>query len=180
MAFGLSPEPEVGTESPCGIITEVDDPVLPPFGIIDDEPSSEEVYGPDGEVCHLSHPEAAAKHEHEHGPIPRTPQGAEQHLQLFPSEMLGKGLGCSEAVALSDWVCHRNPLLLDQVMVELPDPLQVAVDGLRLEPLPHELVDILRDGSGGSLLNGHLQPHKILREACHIVGDRSGRAVLSL
>lgn len=132
VALGLWPEHEVGTERPRGIITEVDDPVLPPFGIIDDEPSSHEVYGPEGEICHLCHPEPAAKHEREHGPVPRTPQGAEQHLQLLLPEMLGKGLRCSEAVALSNRVCHRNSLLLDQVMVELPDPLEVAVDGLGL------------------------------------------------
>ena len=83
LALRLWPELEVGTERARGIITEVDDPVLPPFGIIDDEPSSYEVYGPEGETCHLSHPEPAAKPEREHGPVPRAPQGAEQHLQLL-------------------------------------------------------------------------------------------------
>ena len=94
--------------------------------------------------------------------------------------MLRKGLWCSEVVALSNRVCYRNPLLLDQVMVELPDPLQVAVDGLRLQSLCHEGIDILREGSGAGLLNRHLQPPEKLREACHVVGDRVGRAVPSL
>jgi len=94
--------------------------------------------------------------------------------------VFGKGFGHSEAIALSDRVNHGELLFLDQVVIELPDPLEVAVDGLWLEPLCHEKVDIVRDRPGRHCFNGLLEPEDELPEACRIVFDCIGRVVPSL
>jgi hypothetical protein len=57
--------------------------------------------------------------------------------------VLWKGFRRSETIALSDWVSHGESLILNQVMIELPDPLQMAVDGLWLKASPHKEIDIM-------------------------------------
>jgi hypothetical protein len=47
---------------------------------------------------------------------------------------------------------------LDEVVIKLTNPLEVAVDGLWRESSCHEKVDILGDCPWGDLLRWHLQP----------------------
>ena len=110
---------------------------------MDEEFLSCEVNGIEGELCHLTDSQATAKHEHEHGPIPGASEGPEQSVEFFMDHVSGKGFWHSEAIALSDRVNHGDLFVLDQVVIELPDPLEVTVDGLWLEPLCHEEVDIV-------------------------------------
>jgi len=134
---------QILNKPPCSIITHVNDPGFSPFGIMDDESLSSEVNGIEGEVCHLTDPHATAKHEQEHGPIPGVFDETEQSVELFVSHMPGERFWHSEAIALSDRVNHGKLLFLNQVVVELPDPLEVAVDGLWFETSFHEEVDIV-------------------------------------
>jgi hypothetical protein len=69
--------------------------------------------------------------------------GLEENIQLLLSQVFWKGLGCPEAIAFFDRVEDRYFLFSDQVMVELSDPLEVAVDTLCLEPSPDKEVDIV-------------------------------------
>ena len=57
--------------------------------------------------------------------------------------MFGKGFWHPEAIALSDRVNYGDFFFLDQVVIELPDPLEVAVDGLGPEPPCDEEVDVV-------------------------------------
>jgi len=143
LAPGWWSHPEIVTQRSEGIITDVDNSVPSPLGIVDGEHSSYELYGSKAEVGNLCHPQATAKHQHEHGPIPWDIDGLEENIQLLLVQVFGKGLRHPEAIALFDWVRDRYLLLVDQVMIELSDPLQVAVDGLCLELAPHEKVDIV-------------------------------------
>ncbi len=69
------------------------------------------------------------------------------------SEVFRQGFGCSEAVAAFDRVWDGELFFLNQVVVELPDPLEMAVDGLGFEPPTHESIDILSDGPTTHLFN---------------------------
>ena len=64
------PPSEIVNQCFCSVITDIDDSVFSPFGIMDDKSLSPEVNGIECELCHFTDPKAAAKHEHEHGPIP--------------------------------------------------------------------------------------------------------------
>jgi len=106
--------------------------------------------------------------------------GLEENIQLLLSQVFWKGLGRPEAIAFFDRVDDRYLLLSDQVMVELSDPLEVAVDGLCLEPSPDKEVDIVRDRPGSDLLKGSVQPKDEVPKARQIVCYRKRRVVPSL
>lgn len=153
IGFGRGPDLEIVDQCFCGIITDIDDPIFCPFGLTDQQSLPSQVDVPKAEICHLTDPEPRAKHEHKDGSISGRLQGFKQKVHLMVSEVFGKGLRGSEAVAAFNGVGDGELLFLNQVVVELPDPLEMAVDGLGFEPPAHELVDILRDGPGAHPLN---------------------------
>lgn len=143
VAPGWCSHPEIVTQRPEGIITEVDDSVPSPLGIMDGKPSPYRVYGTERKTCYLCYPQPTAEHQHEHSPIPMAIDGLEENIQLLLSQVFGKGLGHSEAIVFFDRVDHRYLLLVNQVMIEVPNPLQVAVDGLWPKPSPEKEINIV-------------------------------------
>jgi hypothetical protein len=56
--------------------------------------------------------------------------------------MPGKGPGHLLRVTLPDGIGNGDPFLFTQIMVELANAVQMAVDGLGRQPLPHAIINI--------------------------------------
>ena len=70
--------------------------------------------------------------------------------------------------------------LIPQVVIELPDAVQMAVDGLGLQSSPHELVDVVRDLGVGHTLDRHVEPEHKATDRAQVALNRVGRAVAPL
>ncbi len=70
VGFGWRPYPEIACQSEERVIAHIDDPVLRPLPIFDDDFSLLEVQYTQAEMSNLFHTKTTPEHQHEHGPIP--------------------------------------------------------------------------------------------------------------
>jgi len=71
-------------------------------------------------------------------------------------------------------------LLFPEIVIELANTVHMAVDGLGLEPLSHQMIDVLRDLRMRRALYRHIQPNDKGLDSVQVVLNRVGRAVPSL
>ena len=109
------------------------------------------------------------------------------HLQ----HILGHGEACRRievvlrrhlgvVVALLHRVCDVQDALVPQKVIELPDDVELAVDGLGLQAPPHQLVDVVRDLGVRDVLDRHIEPQHKASDRAQVVLNRVGRAVAPL
>ena len=72
--------------------------------------------------------------------------------------MAWKGFWHPLSGAWFDRVGDLEILLLDEIVIELTDSSQMAVNGFWFDLLGHEAIDIVCDRPGGDLLNRPVQP----------------------
>jgi len=71
-------------------------------------------------------------------------------------------------------------LLVPEIMIELANAIHVTVDGLGLEPLSHQMIDVLRDLRVCHAFYRHIQPNHKGLDGVQVVLNRVGRAVPAL
>ena len=71
-------------------------------------------------------------------------------------------------------------LLFPEIVIELTDAVHVTVDGLGLEPLSHQMINVLRDLRVRHAFYRHIQPNHKGLDGVQVVLNRVGRAVPSL
>ena len=96
--FGSRPHFEISRQSEERIIAHIDDPVLAPFSIFDDDFLLFEVQYTQGEMSDFLHTQATPEHQHEHGPIPMPLHNIKEDIHLLIPQVPGKGLGHLEDV----------------------------------------------------------------------------------
>ena len=71
-------------------------------------------------------------------------------------------------------------LLFPEIVIELANTVHMTVDGLGLEPLSHQMIDVLRDLRVRHAFYRHIQPNDKGLDGVQVVLNRVGRAVPSL
>lgn len=71
-------------------------------------------------------------------------------------------------------------LLIPEIVIELANAVHVTVDGLGLEPLAHQMINVVRDFRVCHALYRHIQPDDKGLDGVQVILNRVGRAVPSL
>lgn len=81
-------------------------------------------------MSNLLDPQSAAKHQHEHGAVTQSLDRLEEALHLLILQVPRQRPGHLQGMVLPDRIDDLQGALIAQVVVELPDAVQMTVDGL--------------------------------------------------
>ena len=170
---------QVGAQGGTRVAAQIDHPVLGALAVRDEELSPLALYGIDGETGNLFDPEARAKHEHEHRPVPRFRDDGKEARHLCVFQMAGQRLRKTDRY-LGDGIGHRHSFFIDEIIEEQPHRLQVVRDGFRCEMPPLERVHVGPYLLAGDLRKRDGEPCNEVRKDVQVDFHRPGRIVLSL
>jgi hypothetical protein len=71
-------------------------------------------------------------------------------------------------------------LLFAEIVIELTNTVHMTVDRLGLEPLSHQMINVLRNFRVHHTFYRHIQPNDKSLDGAQVVFNRVGRAVPSL
>ena len=149
----------VGLKGDAGIIAQVDDPILCPFSVRDEDLPFPVLYRIAREVGNLFDAKARAEHEGEYGPVPEIGDHREEPFHLVVFQVPGKGFREAYPDA-PDRVLHRDHLLFDEIVEEEVDGVKMADDGCRRSPCLPEMVDVRPYASTGDVLEEEHAPRR--------------------
>ena len=138
------------------------------------------VHSPERQLGDLLDPQPAANHQHEHGPVARSSDDLEEALDLLVLQVPGQRPRHLQGMRVLHRVCDVQDALVPQKVIELPDDVELAVDGLGLQAPPHQLVDVVRDLGVRDVLDRHIEPQHKASDRAQVVLNRVGRAVAPL
>ena len=131
-------------------------------------------------MSNLLDSQPAAKHQHEHGAVAWSFDRLEEALHLLILQVPRQRPRHLQGMVLPDRIDDVQNALIPQVVVELPDTVQMTVDGLGLQPPSHQLVNVVRDLGVGHALDRHIEPQHKAADRAQVALNRVGRAVAPL
>jgi hypothetical protein len=96
--FGRWSHPEIACQSKQSVMTHIDDPILGPLSIFDDDFLLLEVQHTQCEMSDFLHAKATPEHQHEHGSIPISLHNVKKDVHLLIPQVFGERLGHLENV----------------------------------------------------------------------------------
>ena len=139
------PHPEILHQGLIGVVTQVHHPILGALALVDKDLAAPQVQGGQLQPGHFLHPQAAAEHQHDHGPIPLVVDDLEESVHLFIPQMAGQRPGQPQGITALHRVDHGHLLFLNEVVVKPPDAVQMAVDGLGLQPSIQQVIEVSQE-----------------------------------
>ncbi len=103
---------QVIPERPFRIAADIDDPVLVPFSLADQDSSLGKIQVLETQVRHFFHPQAAPQHQHEYGAVPKAFESLEESGHFFLLQVPRERPGQAQGGALLDRVGPRSSFLL--------------------------------------------------------------------
>ena len=174
------PHPEILHQGLIGIVAQVHHPIFGALALVDKDLAAPQVQGRQLQPGHLLHPQPAAEHQHDHGPVPLVVDDLEEPAHLFISQMAGQRPGQPQGIAAFHRVDHGHLLFFNEVVVKPPDAVQMAVDRLGLQPPIQQVIEVSQELFMGHCLDGDIHPDHELLQRVHIVLNGMAGVVPSL
>ena len=112
--------------------------------------------------------------------IPMMVNHFEKPANLFIPQMAGQWPGQPQGITVLYRIDHGHLLFLNEVVVKSPDAVQMAVDGLGLQPPVQQVIQVSQELFMADCLDGDIHPDHELLQRVHIVLNGMAGVVPSL